>query len=132
MATINITSREFIDLDFSFENHPLSSNLNLKKNVNAIKQSVKNLLLLKRGDKPFHPEIFSPIYDFLFENNTVASQIVLESEITRYLNTYEPRIEVQEVNVSFTDKNAISCEIVGVLRNTAIPVTVNILVERLR
>ena len=132
MVTLYKSSREYVDLDFSFDRHPLTNNVTIKKSTNAIKQSILHLLKLKTGDKPFHPEIRSPIYDYLFENASVIVQVVLESEILKYLNVYEPRIQVLEVKVSFPDNNSIKCNVIGNIVNMSEPFNVNILIERLR
>ena len=132
MATLTKLTREYIDLDFAFLRHPMSHNLSIKKRENAIKQSIVNLLSLKEGDKPFHPEIKSPIYGFLFENASSIVQVVLESEIHKYLSLYEPRVHIHYVKVSYPNPNAINCEIMGQIVNVANPFTVNILIDRLR
>jgi phage baseplate assembly protein W len=97
-----------------------------------VKQSIVNLLLLKEGDKPFHPEIKSPIFDNLFELNSAVEKIVIESEVLKYINTYEPRVLVESVTVSFDSPNAISCSVIGQIINLQQPFEVNILVDRLR
>lgn len=132
MITINKAAREFVDLDFSFMMHPITSNVSIRKGKNAVKQSILHLLKLKTGDKPFHPEIKSPIYDYLFENASMIVQVVLEGEIRKYINVYEPRVKVDTVNVSFPDSNTIACNIVGTMVNVSEPFTINILIDRLR
>ena len=132
MVTLNRQVKEYVDLDFIFGAHPVTSNLYLKKSINSVKQSIMHLLRLRTGDKPFHPEIKSPIYDFLFESPSVIVQVVLEGEIKKYLNVYEPRVIVHTVNVSFPNPNAVSCDIVGEIINTEEAFTVKILVDRLR
>ena len=133
MATILTKPvREYIDLDFSFTKHPLTKNVSIKKQVNAVKQSIKHLLFLKSGDKPFHPEIKSPINDFLFENASTALKVVMESEVAKYLGVYEPRVQITDVNVSFPNPNAITCNIEGMIINLSEPFSVSILVSRLR
>lgn len=132
MATSNKPSREYVDLDFSFVRHPLTDNVTIKKSTNAVKQSILHLLQLKRGDKPFHPEIKSPIYEYLFENATAVVQVVLEDEIRNYLNVYEPRVYLHSVSISYPDANSINCNISGTIINIQQPFTVNVLVDRLR
>lgn len=132
MVTLYRTTREYVDVDFSFENHPESKNLLIKKNGNAVKQSVINLLLLKSGDKPFHPEIKSPIFDSLFETGSVVQKVILESEVKKYLSRHEPRIIVSQVVVSYDQPNAISCLVRGEIINLQQPFEVNILVDRIR
>jgi len=131
-TTLKKPVRDYIDVDFSFAKHPLSKNVSFKTNVNSVKQSIKHLLLLRSGDKPFHPEIKSPIYDYLFENGSSVVQVVLEGEIKKYLSVYEPRIEITYVKVSYTAPNDLRCEVAGTIINLQEPFTVSILVERLR
>jgi phage baseplate assembly protein W len=131
-TTLSVTTREYIDLDFLFARHPLTDNVTIKKNVNSVRQSIIHLMQLKANDKPFHPEIKSPIYDYLFENMSAAVQIVLEDEIKRYLATYEPRVVIDYVTVTYPTTNSINCEISGEIVNIASPITVNVLVDRLR
>jgi phage baseplate assembly protein W len=132
MATLLRDTREYTDLDFSFARHPMSSNVSVKKKINAVKQSIMNLLQLREGDKPFHPEIKSPIYDYLFENATSVMKIVLESEILKYLSVYEPRVIINSIVISFSNNNQLNCEIYGEIINIQEPFTVSILVSRLR
>ena len=132
MATLLKTSREYIDFDFAFTKHPISKNLAVKKGINAVKQSITHLLTLKEGDKPFHPEIKSPVYQYLFENASMITQVVLEDEIYRYLTVYEPRMKIIKVTISFPNPNAISCDVYGEIVNVTEPFNVNILINRLR
>ena len=124
--------REFVDIDFMFAKHPETGNLMLKRKQNAVKQSVMHLLQLRKGDKPFHPEIYSPIYEFMFELASPAIKFTLQAEIQKYLSAYEPRLNVQSVDVSFPSANAIQCDITGVLVNTTEPFTITYFVDRIR
>lgn len=126
------TSREYIDFDFSFDRHPITNNVSIKKGINSVKQSITHLLTLKEGDKPFHPEIKSPIYTYLFENASMITQIVLEDEVMRYLTVYEPRMKIVKVTISFPNPNAISCVVYGEIVNITEPFTVTVLMNRLR
>jgi len=132
MSTTLTRTRDYIDLDFAFEQHPITKNVSIKKKINAVKQSIINLLTMREGDRPFHPEIKSPIYGFLFENASIVIKVVLESEIKKYLSVYEPRIEISFIEISFPDNNTIACSIAGQIINMSEPFTVNILVDRLR
>ena len=131
-ATVLISSREYVDLDSAFTRHPLTNNVAVKKGVNAVKQSIRNLMLLKKGEKRFHPEIYSPIYDLFFENADATMKIVLQTETAKYLAAYEPRFELSDVTVTFPNPNEISVEISGTVINLQVPITINILAERLR
>jgi phage baseplate assembly protein W len=131
-ATILVSTREFKDVDFSFAKHPASYNILVKKNSNAVRQSVMHLLRLRSGDIPFHPEIRSPIYEFMFDNATSVAKIVMESEVRKYLEVYEPRLLVDDVKVTFEDNNSINCVISGTIINVSSPITINVLVNAIR
>lgn len=134
MATtlLNQKTREYRDIAFSMFAHPETKNLLIKSNTNSVKQSVINLLTLEKGDKPFHPEIKSPIYSYLFENIGMLEKVVLETDIRNYLNTYEPRLSIDYIQIDFPANDAMNCVIVGSLINTSEPFTVNVLIDRLR
>lgn len=132
MIKIQREIRSFIDIDALFKKHPITNNIALKKDVNAIKQSIVNLLLLKSGDKPFHPEIESPVYKFLFENSSPVVSFVLQEQVIKYLDSFEPRFSVSDVQVQFPNVNEIILNIVGTVINTTEPVTITVLVDRLR
>lgn len=132
MATLTKQFREYVDLDFSFAKHPITKNVSIKKGFSSVKQSILHLLTIRSGDKPFHPEIASPIYNYLFENASNVTQIILESEVATYLETYEPRVQIRRVNISFPNPNYIQCDVTGNIINISEPFTVSILIDRLR
>ncbi|MGA1048851.1 MAG: hypothetical protein ACO3UU_12655 [Minisyncoccia bacterium] len=47
-------TRIFSDLDFNFTAHPVTKDVSRKYDENAIKQSLKNLLLTRNFERPFH------------------------------------------------------------------------------
>ena len=59
-------SRSFLDLNIALSRNPFTDDISTVKNDNAIKQSVKNLVLTTPGEKPFQPLIGSKINDLLF------------------------------------------------------------------
>lgn len=125
-------TKEYVDLDFLFLQHPVSGNVSLKKKDNAVKQSVMNLMQLRAGDKPFHPEIKSPLYDYLFETPSPVMQVILEGEVVKYLTEYEPRFVVDIVRITFPSANSMNCVIVGNIINIQETITINVLIDRLR
>ena len=63
-----LTSRstKYSDIDLLFANK-LSGDIFKKVDAAAVKQSVKNIVRTRKGEKPFNPEFGSNIGDFLFE-----------------------------------------------------------------
>ena len=63
-------TRTFTDLDLNFFAHPVTKDVTTKIDEQAIKSSVRNLILTSNYEKPFHPEIGSPLKSLLFEPAT--------------------------------------------------------------
>jgi hypothetical protein len=63
-------TRTFTDLDLNFLAHPVTKDVTAKTDEQAVKASIRNLILTSNYEKPFHPEIGSPIKSLLFEPAT--------------------------------------------------------------
>ena len=88
------------DLNHFFTKHPTSKDVSKVTDVQAIKRAVRNLVLLNRGEKPFHPEIGGNVHGSLFENFTPIAEIELRTAIQSTLSTYEPRVVLEKVVVN--------------------------------
>lgn len=87
------------DFNINFKSHPVTDDLLVVKDENAIKQSIKSLLLTRRGERLFNSKIGTNLKDVLFEPLDFASASTVKTEILRCLNNYEPRIRVQTLEV---------------------------------
>ena len=96
----------YSDLNLNFNKNPATKDIAKLKDVEAVKRSVRNLILTNRFERPFHPEIGSDIRALLFENMTPTIQTLLTDRIKDVLDTYEPRAVLNDVIVSGDmDKN---------------------------
>tara|TARA_B100000085_G_scaffold189220_1_gene173177 strand:- start:184 stop:624 length:441 start_codon:yes stop_codon:yes gene_type:complete len=96
-------SRSFKDLSFNFSKHPITNDIVVLKNEEAIKQSVKNLVLTKIRERPFRPEIGTDSTSYLFELNRNTASNELLQQIENVLETYESRIVLQRIDVDTDD-----------------------------
>lgn len=132
MSNYNFTepnpSRQYIDLNFNFTKHPISDDVTVKKNDEAIKQALKTLVMLNSKEKPFHPEITSGIYDLLFENiEEPGTADRLERRIQSVVDQFEPRVELREIKVqALPDQNTVAVTLYYVIINTLTPSSVDI------
>ena len=112
-------SQGFKDISASFQINPLNNDLIAIKNATAISRAVVNLVLTKKGERPFEPNLGSGVSDLLFENMDKQTAAVIRDEIIFTIENFEPRVEIIEVTVTpnFND-NAMDCvvqyEIVGI------------------
>ena len=124
--------RTFVDLDFNFKTYT-NKDVKLKTGENAIKQSIKNLLMINKYEKPFKPNISAGLEGILFEPIQDSSAITLEIAIEDILNTYEPRIIVHSVDViAVEEDNQYDITVTFSVVNTEIETAVEFLLERLR
>ena len=107
-----MTSRVFKDINLSFKRHPVTSDLVVLKNEDAIKRSVKNIVFTILGEKPYDPLFGSVINDSLFELSTSLSEIAVKDAIESSLKRYEPRIDDIVVTVTIlSDSNELNCTV---------------------
>lgn len=109
---INRKDREFKDIDLPFKANPVTGDIPTLKNVRAINQAVKNLILTVPGEVPFQADIGSRVTDYLFDGFNMATESLIASEIERTLGYKEPRIAVERVEVEGRpDQNAFNVNI---------------------
>lgn len=96
-------SRSFKDISISFDRNVITNDVVVLKNEEAIKQSVKNLVLTKLSERLFKPEIGTNTTSYLFELSTNVAANALIEEIEKVLQTYEPRITLQQIDVDVED-----------------------------
>ena len=112
-------SQGFKDVSMTFQTNPLTKDLIVLKNENAIARSVKNIVFTIPGEKPFDPNFGSRISESLFENVDDASAAVIRDEIKNSIKNFEPRVKLLGVfvqpNPTFNEMNvAIEYEIIGI------------------
>ena len=133
MATINRVVRRYTDLNLLFTPHPYSKDVLTRKNADAVKASVQNLILTKNYERPFHPEIGSQVNTLMFENMMPSTIAALEKSIKDTIDKFEPRAKILEINiVDNSDTNAIDIEVLFALNNVSEPVTVTTTINRVR
>ena len=81
-------TRTFSDLDLNFTAHPVTKDIALRYDENAIKTSLKNLILTSNFERPFHSEIGSPIKRLLFEPITPMLGVVVKRAIVDTVNNF--------------------------------------------
>lgn len=130
----NITRKpDYSDIDLDFIPHPTTGDVVRKIGNDAIKRSVRNLILTNFYDKPFRPQIGSNVTRLLFENATPFTANLIKDAILEVLNNYEPRIIVNDLYVDLDeDANGFNVTIQYEILNSTLPATINIFLSRIR
>ena len=95
----NKVSRSYKDISLSFDPHPITKDLPVIKNANAIRRSVRNLVQTIPGERFFRPNLGSSVYDSLFDLMDFGTATLIESEIITTLDNFEPRVSNVQVRV---------------------------------
>ena len=125
-----VARRWFTDLDINMTLHPQSGDVTLKSDINAIKRSIKNLIMTNHYERPFKPSLGMELRGMLFELDTTDS-IVLENNIKTVINTYEPRARVDDVMATSRGNN-LDVSLYFTVRNDPLPQELNIILQRVR
>jgi hypothetical protein len=128
------STRLYKDLALSFERNTATKDVIIKKDVDAVKQSVRNLIMTNHYERPFHPEIGSGISQLLFEPLDPITSNSLTRVIGEVITNFEPRAQVVAVD-SRPDPDSNSYEVTISFRVINVPgelVSLTTMLERSR
>jgi hypothetical protein len=126
-------TRTFSDLDLNFSKHPITKDVARKVDSNAIIASVKNLIQTNHYERPFRPTLGSNIRAMLFEPIDPITAINLQKEIEVLLNNYEPRVRIDDLQVTADETTqTYNVYLRFYVINNIRPITVNLFLNRLR
>jgi len=128
------STRLYKDLALSFERNLSTKDVIIKKDVEAVKQSVRNLIMTNHYERPFHPEIGSGISQLLFEPLDPITSNSLTRVIGEVITNFEPRAQVVAVD-SRPDPDSNSYEVTISFRVINVPgelVSLTTMLERSR
>ena len=92
-------SRSFKDISLSFNAHPVTKDLTIIKNENAIKRSVRNLVQTIPRERFFNPILGTDIRGSLFDFVDFGTASVIEKQIQTTIDNFEPRVENLQIEV---------------------------------
>ena len=123
----------YSDFFTNLDKHPIKNTLLRKINVDAVKQSIRNIVLTDRGERLYNPTFGGNIRALLFENKTPQTFISIKEQIKDVLEAHEPRAEIIDIVVADTfDDHTVDVSIVFRVINIQDPITLQIILERVR
>jgi|688.fasta_scaffold11724_14 phage baseplate assembly protein W len=115
MAEINENAA---DLDINFARNFFTNDVTRFTGDAAIRRALKNLVLLKSNEKPFHPEINSGIADLLFENTSPIIVQEIKKRVEKVIRTYEPRVSRTMIKLQYDiDRSEVKISIMYTIKN---------------
>jgi phage baseplate assembly protein W len=132
-SKITGTTRQYRDLSLGFRAHPEYGDISPVKDLEAIKNSIRNILKTNRGEKPFNPKFGCGLKNYLFEPADGITKASIRDEIMYSLGIQEPRVQVTDVAIEdYPDKNAYAITIFTTVVNTQQQFDLQLLLKRLR
>ena len=124
----------FRDLDLFFGKKNTSKDISKVQGIQAVKRSVRNLILTNIYEKPFHPEIGSGIRELLFEPLSPITAFVLSQRVEDVIENFEPRARLVGVRaLPDLDRNSYEITIEFYVQNAPTElIDTTVLLERLR
>jgi len=92
------------DFDLSFRRHPSTGKLLMKKDDEAVKQAVKNLILTNRYERPFRPEFGGDVRRRLFDNFDSVDVSAYETQIETAIENYDARVSLEPYSIQIQEK----------------------------
>ena len=126
--------KQYSDLDLFFSKKIVDKDVNKVTDIQAVKRSIRNLVLLNTYEKPFHPEISSGVRNILFETISPLVANLLTKRIEDVIENFEPRAKLISV-LSFPDLDRNSYEVAISFYVVNAPtelVNLSLMLERLR
>lgn len=126
--------KKFKDFNIGFKPHPVTADLMVVKDSADIKQSIKNLLLTRKGERLFNYNIGTSLADLLFEPADYGTADTIRDEIKVILNNYEKRISLLElsVDINFDDNGYDISLIYEIIGRSELPVNLEFFLESTR
>jgi phage baseplate assembly protein W len=116
-----------------FTAHPVTKDITRRYDENAVKASLKNLILTSNYERPFHSEIGSQVRALMFEPASPMLAQMLRRSIIDVVNNFEPRVYLNDVRVDFSpDNNSVYITVEFRIINTERPLTLDLVLERTR
>lgn len=126
-------TRTFSDINLLFTTNPVTGDILKKVDEEAIKASVKSLIMTSNYERPFHPEIGCQINSLLFENFNPVTREVMKKTVRDVINKFEPRVDLDDVIITDeSDRNDISLEIRFRIKNSERPIVLKTILTRVR
>lgn len=129
---------DYSDLDLDFLPHPTTKDVVKKTGIDAIKRSVRNLVLTNFYDRKFRHGIGSNATKILFDNINPFTATFLKNAIVEVITNFEPRVKLSSdenngVIVSVDpDNNGYVVRISFSIVNRGEPAVISLFLERIR
>ena len=101
----------YSDLNMLFTAHPITKDVTRLMDSDAVKRSVKNIVLTNYYERPFKPSLGGGIRNLLFQLDTDRRLFRAKAQLKKTIETFEPRVSNVVVQFSKVDTNELQITI---------------------
>ena len=128
-----ITARRwYTDIDLNLNPHPSSGDLVLKKDNDAVKRSLRNIMLTNNYERPFKPNFGANLRGLLFELADDITKYEMRNQIIEAIQDYEPRVKIDEIYLNQDRANRMYVNIHFGVRGVREPQEIEVILQRVR
>lgn len=122
------------DIDLDFGINPISGDVSKKVDVEAVKRSLRNLILYRKNEKFFQPNFSADIQSLLFEGNSPIYLSLMRRNLEEAIKAFEPRINNIKIDFSQNyDSNDVYVKIYFSVSSFPLSIEeLNVVLERVR
>jgi phage baseplate assembly protein W len=105
-----LTTKEqvfFRDIPLAFRINPVTNDISLAKNEEAVKKALINLLRTKLGTRPFRPDFGVDLDQFIFEVPEYETEVNINKEIGRAIEEHEPRVQLIAIDSTIQEDSSV-------------------------
>ena len=123
----------YSDLDLTFRKLPVTNDVALSYDEQAIVRSIRNLLLTGFYERPFQPKLGSNLNKLLFEPADQLTSNLIESEVKNVISNFEPRVTINTITATASpDENSFNLSMTFFVGNNTQATSVTLLLQRSR
>ena len=132
-TTTPLTSERYSDFYLNFNKSFGTGDLARQTNEDSIISSLKNIILTRKGERPFFPEFGCNVSGLLFENFTQFTADAIETEIRTAVENFEPRVRTIKVTAKESiDSNQIELILFFTTINNPEDISISFFLTRIR
>lgn len=105
-ASVVSRKYEYSDITNNLAIHPIFGDITRLTDLDAIKRSIRNLVLARKGSRPFNSDLGSDVENLLFENPSPFIRKLISDYIRNVITEYEPRVSI--INIDIVDASEIN------------------------
>ena len=101
----------YSDLNLQFTPHPITGDVTRKTDSDAIRRSVRNIIMTNYYERPFKPGFGGNLIGLLFNLDTDRGLEKVSEKLTKTIETFEPRVKNVTIRVNNEGMNTNTLEL---------------------